>query len=232
MAGPSVVQFIGYPPTSGSTIPFTLGSTPSVGNVLVAFCAYSQYQTARTIATPSGWVKVDDQTTSNWSMATFTRVVVGGDGTGYTFTISSGGDNTAGSLYEVTGASTTTPVNQFLHNFLPGTTTTSYPTAAVTPSVLSCLPLAGCDYDGKFTAYGSVTSGWTNDVADLAANHTILSAHGPVTTDTVTAVSNTWTVAGSGGQGLTEIVLIAPAAAAVVFTQKVTTQAVKRASLW
>ena len=215
MAGPSVVQVTGYPPTSGSTIPFTFGTVPSVGNVLVAFCAYSQYQATRTIGTPSGWVKVDDQTSGMYSMATFTRVVQSGDSTGYTFTISSGGDNTAGALYEVTGASTTAPVNAFASSLFGSGNGNTCLTAAVTPSVVYCLPLAGCDYDDQFTALGSVSSGWTNDIADLGANHTILSAHGPVTTDTVTAVSNTWTLTGSSFEGLTEIVLIAPSAAAV-----------------
>jgi hypothetical protein len=97
---------------ASANVAFTLGSAPTAGNILVAFTDYSQFTNARTVGSASGtWTKIFDVTSaSSDSMAMWWHLVVGGDGTGWTFPISGAtSDNTSGELYEVSGASTTAP---------------------------------------------------------------------------------------------------------------------------
>ena len=184
----SIVQDTGQSPASSATVAFTLGSTPTVGNVLVAFCSWNAG--GRTISTPSGWVLTETVINAgSQAISTFWRVVQGGDGTSWSFTVntSGGNDYTSGALYEITGASTVAPVNQY--GFATyGTATGTFASGTVTPTVLSCLPLAGWTTDNGQT-FSSITSGWNEDLSEGSAYHTTFAAHQTaVTTDTSTAV--------------------------------------------
>ena len=216
MSGPSIVQSDQQAPATSSQVALPLAASPSVGNILLAFCSYSQFGGTRTIGTPSGWVKQSDNTgaggDSGDSQAVFTRVVQAGDGTGpYTFPLTeSSTDNTSGAIYELSGASTTSPVNQIAFASDGGATT--QPTASVTPSVLNCLALAGWSSDSNATET-ALTTGWTLDQSATGTFHTTFSAHqNALTSDTTTAISATLTITSSGA-AISTIVLIAPASA-------------------
>ena len=118
-----VVQSTQAPPANASTITFTLTAPPEPGNLLVAFCSYSQHINARTIAAPSGaWATVDNNTNANTdSLATFTHPVQQGDGAGWVFTVSGAStDDCSGVLYELSGAQPLRPGPRSRRPELPG----------------------------------------------------------------------------------------------------------------
>jgi hypothetical protein len=98
--------------------------------------------------------------------------------------------------------------NQNHTNF--NSTTTSFVTASVTPSVIGCLALAACTFGSNGNTLSSVSGGWTGDVFEDGTYHGTYAAHrNALTADTSTTISNTFTL-GTAAQGVTEIVLIAP----------------------
>lgn len=212
ITGLAVVQSAPAPDTNPSgAVSFTLGLAPVPGNVLFAFCAYSQFAGANTITTPSGWTKIDDWTQSFDSQATFWHVVQQGDGISWSFTVSVASDATSGVMYEVQQANTAAPVNQHNHALIAsGGTATTGPSA--TPSVIGCLALSAVTMDDQTLSVSSVSTGWRNDQAATGHYHGSYGAHRiSLTTDTTTAVSNTWTWGSSAaGPGVSEIVLVAP----------------------
>jgi hypothetical protein len=221
----SIAQKTGQQAQQSGTVAFTLGSTPTVNNVLLAFCSYSQYSNSRTITTPSGWTKFQDNTGSAASgnvdsMAIFYRVVQSGDGTSYSFTISDAGDNTSGSLFEITGASTSSPINGSAVGQLTAPIT-SEASPSVTPSVIGCLAFAAvaCDNAGDVDGAATVSAGWTvQDTEDASYHATYVATKNSLTTDTTTAMSCAFTIASSqsGDGGVIYTVLIAPATGATV----------------
>jgi hypothetical protein len=101
------------------------------------------------------------------------------------------------------------PVNQAGHAAYD-TTVTAFATASEIPSVLNCLALAAATFGSNGNTLSGVSSGWTNDITQDSGYHGIFAAHrNSLTSDTSTAVSNTFTL-GTASQGVTEIVLIAP----------------------
>ena len=204
----SIIQSVKYQPAAtGNTIVFTI--TPTEGNVLVAFCSYSQYSTARTISAPDGnWVKIDDETYSYDSMAVFYYVVPASPAESYTFTISGSNEWRSGVCYEITGANTTWPINQHAAN--TGVSSTEITTPAVTPSIIGTLALSGADTDNPVTCSG-VSVGWTLDQSAIPSYHaTFGSSRDALTTDTSTPISNTFTFNASSGGEVSAIVLINP----------------------
>lgn len=207
----SIVQDTGQAPANSGTVSFTLGSTPAVGDVLVAFCSWNAFD--RTISTPSGWALTETVINANsQAISTFWHVVQSGDGTSWSFTVNTAGGNdyTSGVLYEVTGASTAAPVNVYA-GATYGTATGTFATASVAPTVLGCLPLAGWTTDGGQT-FSSVSSGWAEDLSEDTSYHTTFAAHQTAnTTDTSTPVSCTLTITGTD-VGASQILLIGPVA--------------------
>ena len=131
----SVVQSTSQPCTNQNAVNFTLGSAPTPGNILVAFCSFSQYPSARTISPPSGSWHLIDNTTDNSGILHRGCLLVcgqGGDGTAWDFTLASSGgtDNSSGALYEITGASNSAPVNQ--HAAGSNSSSASFTTPSVT----------------------------------------------------------------------------------------------------
>ena len=207
----ATVQTAKYVPGSvGGTIPFTLGSAPTNGNILVAVTSYSQYRVARTISAPDGtWTKAYDGTSGNDSLAIWWKPVLAGAGTTYTFTISDATEWESGIIYEIQGASTTAPLPQGVSNGV--TSASSYTTSSLTPSVLGMLPLIGISIDqGTYTGISSVSTGWTFDqYAEPSYHATATVLHSALTTDTTTALACTvaFDIANSA---MSWFVLIAP----------------------
>lgn len=96
---------------NSATITLTLVTAPKVGDILIAFTAYSQSGNVRTISGPAGWTKLDDLSNGNNSLATWYRVVQAGDGTSYAWTISGASNGyCSGVIIEATGVDQTNPI--------------------------------------------------------------------------------------------------------------------------
>jgi hypothetical protein len=210
----SVVQSTVYAVSStSSSVSFTLATTPTPGNILVAFTCIVGSQNPTAISAPDGtWTLINTyQDTGGYNLLnSYWHPVVSGNGRTYTFPCSGGGAGTSsmsGVLYEITGASTTTPINQQA-TYTPGETT-----ASVIPSVIGTLPIAAmCSQNGSTSGVsaGSISSGWTLDQYGIPHVHSIFAGHrNSLTTDTTTSISATFTATNTASQALT-ILLIAP----------------------
>lgn len=189
----------------------TFGVAPIVGNIMVAATNYSQYQLTRTIsADQSGWTRIDDASNGNDSLATWWRLVQPGDTVGaWTWTITGTAEWSAAEMYEISSASTVTPINQ--HSIVAGSLAT-VATTAVTPSVLNCLGITATTSDGSVAEPFTVSSGWTIDEQSNAVNYHVgaVASLNALTADTTTAISVTWTKSVAEA-GLAAILLIQPA---------------------
>lgn len=100
--------------TSTSSITVTLGSTPTVGNVLV-FVGGCEQAAPSTFDTPTGFTKLDDNYNlchgisssaggGNKGLQVWYRIVESGDGTSHTVALSTSSDKLMGAIIEVSGA--------------------------------------------------------------------------------------------------------------------------------
>ena len=192
--------------TNSGTV--TLGSSPTAGNILVVFIY--QNAGANGVGAPDGtWTQIDALTNGGGiSIYSFWHPVSGGDGKSYTFTCNY---NEMGPIfaYEITGANTLTPINQ--HSIVASTwNPSSFSTNSVTPNVIGTLGIsnAGCSWGG--TSLSSVSGGWQIDQNNN--NNFYLSSKTSLTTDTSTAISNTFSFGSTSGACVADILLIAPGA--------------------
>lgn len=205
------------PGVVGTTVPFTLNTQPTVGNLLLAFVGSSDYSENRTVSAPDGtWTKIEDQTNGNVQLTVWWKIVQGGDGTGYTFNISGSTEWMSGVLYEIQGADTTTPINQ------SSSTIGSQTSPAITPTVLGTLALAALETDdgsvGGITLT-NVSAGWTSDHVARPQYHTTYGAsRNSTTTSTSTSIFNVWTLSGSATSPAAATVLINPSGFGSYFT--------------
>jgi len=212
----SIVQSAGFAPSGAqSTIVLTLNTAPTPGNILVAFTAYSLYANGgRTLTAPDGtWTQIDNLTLANDALTTWWHpVVAGAVGTAYTWTINgTPSDWESGTIYEIAGANFTTPINQ--HAITSSASTSSPATPTVTPTILGTLPLSGITTDAGSNAGISVSSqsaNWTLDQSAVPQYHAAFSSHYSLTTDYVTAISNTFNLNTPSTGGVQAIILIAP----------------------
>lgn len=102
-----------------------------------------------------------------------------------------------GVMYEISGADTTNPVNQYPADTI-ATDATTVSSPGATPSVIGTLALAflACDHgSANASSVSAVSSGWTLDQDAIPQYHQIACAsRSALTTDTTTAISNTFTV--------------------------------------
>lgn len=219
----AIVQSAKYEPASqGTTVVLTLGSTPTVGNILVAFTAYSQYGVGRTLTAPDGtWTKVDDASSSSDSLSVWWHPVVAGNGTTYTFNITGTQEWRSGVIYELSGVDISAPINQ--HSIVTGASSTSIATTAITPSVLSTQALTAATTDngtqggtpGTLTA--TVSTGWTINQNASPQYHPLFAASmNALTSDTTTAITDTYTFSEASGGEVAAAILLAPATAATI----------------
>lgn len=209
---PRIVQSAMYTTTSttlGGAV--TLASTPTPGNMLVF--AVSFKAAVGTSVTPgtAGWtaaVSVTNATanTDNDGLMVWTRPATSSDTASQTFSIAGVNDYAAAVLYEIANVNPTTPVNQVgVVNTAAATTLT---TPSLTPTTLRCLPLS---FGGQTSAQTITPSGsFVIDQAAASSYHPVYAAHGPLTADTVTAISETYT-SGSSIIGVMALLLLTPA---------------------
>jgi len=147
-------------------------------------------------------------------MDVYWHLIVGGDGTAWTFTVNgTSTDFASGVIYEISGANTTTPFDQ--HTIVPVSGST-FTTTPATPTVLHDLPIAcAAPENGAVQSQSvlSVSAGWTLDQSAIPSYHPTFTAHGPTTTDTTTPISNTFTMNYPfDGNAVAALDLIQPAA--------------------
>lgn len=200
MANPTKVQVTKVTPGTTATVTLVLSGSPVAGNLLLAAIGYSQFQAVRSITPPSGaWTKVATKTQVNDSVDVYSYKVQNGDGTSWAFTINTNGTNDrgVGILYEISGQSPSTPVDQ--SNTSGGTSVSSQASGNITPSVLNTLPIAFLTTDGASSASQSVSGVTGTFTLDQSANandfHSLFSALGTLTVDTSTAIGTTWSLA-------------------------------------
>ena len=210
----AIVQSAQFITTSkGTTIPFTLGETPIVGSVLLAFTAWSDYGGPRTVSPPDEtWTKIDEDTNGYAGLVTWWHLVEEGDGTEHTFTMSGTNEYRSGVIYEVSGADGSSPIDQ--HSILGEANGATATPTAVTPSVLSTLALAAVTMASWNGEVSGVSEGWTLDEEGNNYPVTSWGAHrDDLTTDTTTPITTTFTFTGSVTTPLSAIMLVAPSGA-------------------
>jgi hypothetical protein len=88
---------------STTTLTFTFGSAPTAGHLLVACLNVSQFQAARDVTPPAGWVLVDDVlslSSSNDRVLVYSKKAGGSEGTSYVFNISGSAQAHSGVVVE------------------------------------------------------------------------------------------------------------------------------------
>jgi hypothetical protein len=156
--------------SSSNTLTITLDSTPAAGNILFAVVHISQYGVSRTCTPPSGWTTVGNKIEGTVRAYLMWNLVETGDSAGNAFSFSGASDDwSCGIIYEITGADTTAPINQYALNSVAGESID--PTAGpVTPDVTGTLGLAWAlnDYGSASSAActGMYTAGWTHQYGD------------------------------------------------------------------
>lgn len=211
----AVVQHTQYSSGSGTSrsATFTLATTPTVGNLLIAGVSF--YTGVDPILTPTGWTLVDNnETDTTAGCVYFSRVVQAGDTTTFTLTnVTTGTDSMGGALYEITGQATTGTINAHVqaHN---STATTTAVTASATPTVVGTLAIAITSPDSGGTFTPTASSGWVVDEKAAPSFHSLVAAHRTaLTSDTTTAITNTFSGLPSS-VNVSTLLLIAPSGGA------------------
>lgn len=214
----NIIQNTKYQPGgNGTTVPFTLTSTPNPGNILIAFVGYSAFGGDRTITPPAGWTEIDKITSANSALATYWYEVQGGDGKTFTFNVSGASDTHSGVLYEVADADVVSPINQ--HSITTTGSQTTITTSSVTPSVLGTLSLSAAATDvgsNGSLIVDSVSSGHTLDQSAIPVFHSTFGVHrNDLTDDLSTAITNTFTFSQNSGGACAAMILLSEAIVAI-----------------
>jgi hypothetical protein len=204
----SIIQSSKWEPTTTSTtIPMSLALSPIPGNLVIAYCAYSQFGSVRTIDTPEGWTKIDDTTNTNDSLAFYYRTVFKGDTGSYTWTVSGTAERTSGVIIEIEGAYNSAP-DGYLAAATGGASTT-FVTPELTPGVLSCMAFGAMAPDAGGANTDTVSEGWTIVESARATYHPLtVAVRDALTTDTETAI--TTTITSKSSIGVVSTLLVEP----------------------
>lgn len=210
----NIIQHAKYQPGSNVTsIAFTLGSSPTPGNILIAFCGYSAYTGDRTITPPSGdWTEIDKTYNGNAGLGVYWYEVQEGDGVNFTFDVSGDADTHSGVIYEINDVDLDNPINK--HSIVTTGSQTTITTSEVTPSVLNTLALSASATNagsGNSLVCNSVSSGHTLDQSAIPVYHSTFGSHkDDLTDDLVTAISNTFTFSNDSGSAVASMLLLNP----------------------
>lgn len=205
---------------AGAANLLTLGAAPRPGNWL--FSAIFCIGTATPGIDDTEWAQVGTKTFNTDKLVLFKRYVKDGAPLAHLFELTGTVDQTSGILFDVVGAHPTSPLDNW--QISNGETATTHATPSLTPSVLGCLPVSFLAVDDWTCTVSSVSAGWGSSDANTYANNNFHPAdmrHKALTTDLITAISNSFVVAASsasGGvnDGLAALLLIAPAPAPTV----------------
>lgn len=193
---------------STATATATLGSTPTIGNLMISCCETGSSQT---LTVPTGWTQIDSIADSGDRLSFAYRVVQSGDGAAVTWTASGAADFVSVCVIEVSGQAAASFINQHNTAFNAGSQTT-LATNNMTPSVLNCMAIAafGHDHGGRADAY---STGWTRqELATPAFQACSLGTRDALTSDTTTGINVTCTLSSADHPFLATQILIAPSA--------------------
>ncbi len=219
----SVVQTAHAGGTYNSAVTVKLSNAPAAGDVLVLF-----FETNRTSSFPySGQVTWPASPTgSQWSYDGSTsgtttilhHVVQSGESGSYTVNV--GGTGSGWEDYvvaEVKGANPSNPVNaRVAHSVAAGSTSYTFGSAGVTPTVAGTFPLAFFSPHVAPRTWSSVSSGWT--IIDRNYDFTEMLATGPVQTGTAPVNATAALSSSSSYAGAADVVLLNPSGSATTTT--------------
>lgn len=225
IGSPYIVQSASHSDGSGTStsVPITLGTTPTVGNLLIYFGSFDFNKTY--VGNPSGWTPIitNPYTNARAAMSAVYRIVQAGDGTSWTMPQITTADTESGIMYEIGGQATSSFFNATA-TAGSASTVTSDASASVTPSVVGCLALAFFALDTaaggtQATDTATITSGWAFDQRPYSDFHASWGTHRSLlTTNTTTAISATISPTSSSTNS-SIILLIAPAGGGATVTK-------------
>lgn len=207
-----IIQFktTGSGTSDASSLTFVFSVTPTIDNLLLLFLNTSDYSTNREPSAPdASWTKIQTQQNSSNQLTVWWKIYQSGDSNSFTFTISGTAEKCSGVMYEITGADSTNPIHA--SSIRTNTNGTSMVSPSLTPSIIGTMVFAGMATNDTETC-SAVSSGWTLDATIKPSYHATYGAHrNSLTSDTVTAISNTFTTSAVTDMPCTAIVFIAPA---------------------
>jgi hypothetical protein len=156
------------------------------GDVMIAFCGGSP-------STPSGWTLLGSANSGTNSLRTVRlfRKVASGEGSSYTFSISS--SIACASIVSYRGVSNTTPVDTAHFDISPIGATTNFNTASVTAATTQW----GVSFAMAYEYGSSSTRTWTEGSGSERADYSVSNSGSPDNTNCCVADSNTTLSAGS-----------------------------------
>ena len=205
-----------------ATVVIIYPSTPTSGNLLLVFMDFG---TGHTVTPPSGWTAIFNNDDGTQGYALYGKIAGSSEAGTYTWNVSGGNDYLSGIGYEISGAASTVATavpsgTVWTHDYTGSTS--SQALGPVTPTVLNMLPIAFAEGGsaGGWWPIDSVSPGtWSIDNTGTGQAYVPVSGvHGPVTTDTTTAISPTITTSHTTYLG-TALILVAPASGAVAKTR-------------
>jgi hypothetical protein len=201
--------------TGTNTFSVTAPTSISSGNLLIAISSGS----SGSWTPPTGWTQQFTKAASGNSPSLFlwTKTATGSEPGSYSWTESNGTTEAINmGILNISGANTTSPINQSASNYQTSATTAAVTIPSATPSVLSTLALAintiqQLNPSNTSPPVTSLTSGWTgqfiavqidgSNPGNISNNNgysaLYVAAKNALTTDTTTGISAGWTWGGA-----------------------------------
>ncbi len=195
---PAIIQH--YSSTS-STNTVTVGSTPAVGNLLIAFIYWGNGNSAQP-AINAGWTQFLTVNGNPGSVAGFGlyRYVQAGDTSTLTFLTGTFG----AVVYEISGVSGTFATDVAASNGKWQATVTSLTSVAETTTIANALTLlSGAQYSG--TTNPTFSAGWTSDESKHGGTWTVSGAN-QIFANNSSSVSGTVSFTSSGNSAIMQVV--------------------------
>lgn len=219
---PTVVQAVQNTNLSSSV---TFTSTPTVGNLMVCFA--TNLSAAPTPNT--GWTQIDTLSGVAHQTTTVYRVVQAGDLA--TETPVTGGGGSQVGCWEVTGESSTAPIQ--VHSLAEGSSTNppTVTTGSVTPTATNSLALVAAVEFSNAYGVAPAPSGTTSDASETTQYSERLAHQGTLTTSPTTWTF-TWPTASTSGTFATAAAIVINPSSSNTNIDLSTTQPASRATTW
>ncbi len=236
MAAPTINGTIGTatsPEFGDANVTLSKPSGTATGEVLAA---YVTALGGTAIAEPAGWTAVYEVATGDAKSGLYYLVIVGGEPSSWTWTVTSGNDRTTGVIFRIGGADAATPLNASNYSSQSGDSAADT-SPSVTTTVADCLVLVAYHYGSEPTIH-TIPSG-TSEVVNFSRSGA-LAALRVATPDTPPGAGSTgtylWTLSGFAGDAILSTAAFAPSGGsppAALPPQPFTVrQAVRRASTY
>lgn len=158
--------------SAGLNITVTLGSAPTVNNIMVAVAGQVGAVGITDITPPSGWTAIDDTLLSRVSLGAWFRIVQSGDGAAYTWTSGQNVDANSAAIVEISGNATSSPINAHAINAALQTASTTWTTPTITQggSTLAVGYVVAISLTGGAIGVASAGAGFTIQGQDQQLN--------------------------------------------------------------